>query len=193
MIFVAEKLFILKDYIGLNDWQDSWIPVKRAMKILRLNIKKYYTSKENEYLINQERNQSQNLENLHDIQMLFDLYTSKVGENIDLLIAPSQFKNINIKKIDDNIDIINKMLYVENKDAFFIAKWLRIPTKQFIWSMNKYNKWITDRRIQKRNKIHEKINRLQNIKGLIQVFIGLNKGKCINAKRILEFIKPCNL
>ena len=183
----------MKDYIGLNDWQDSWIPVKRAMKNLRLNIKKYYTNKENEYLINQERNQSQNLENLHDIQMPFVLYTSKVGENIDLLIAPSQFKNRNIKKIDDNIDIINKMLYVENKDAFFIAKWLRIPTKQFIWSMNKYNKWITDRRIQKRNKIHERINRLQNIKGLIQVFIGLNKGKCINAKRILEFIKPCNL
>ena len=182
MIFIAGKQFILKHYIGLNDWKDSWIPVKRAIKILNFNIKKYYTSKENEYLIKQEWNQKQHLENIHDIQMPFDLYTSKVGENIDLLVAPSQFKSRYMKKIDANIDIVNKMLYEEDKDALFIAKWLRISTKQFICSMNKYNKWITEHKIQKRSNINERINRLQNIKGLVQIYIGLNKGKCINTK-----------
>ena len=49
MIFIVGKQFILKHYIGLNDWQDSWISVKSAMKIVNLNIKKYYTSKANEY------------------------------------------------------------------------------------------------------------------------------------------------
>ena len=59
-----------------------------------------------------------------------------------------------MKKIFAYIDIVNKMLYEEDKDALFIVKWLKIPTKQFICTMNKYNKWITDHRIQKRNNIN---------------------------------------
>ena len=42
-------------------------------------------------------------------------------------------------------------------------------------------------------KINNQINRLQNIKGLIQVYIALNWGKWINTKGILDFIKPWNL
>ena len=47
-----------------------------------------------------------------------------------MLGAPSQFKSSYIKKIDVSIDIVNKMLYEENKDALSIAKLLIIPTKQ---------------------------------------------------------------
>ena len=42
-------------------------------------------------------------------------------------------------------------------------------------------------------KLNNQIIRLQNIKGLIQVYIGLNRGKWINTKGILDFIKPWNL
>ena len=58
--------------------------------------------------------------------------------------------------------------------------------------MNKYNKWIIDYRIQKRSNINERINKFQNIKGLIQAYIRLNEVKCINTKGMLEFIKPYN-
>ena len=38
-----------------------------------------------------------------------------------------------------------------------------------------------------------KIERLINIKGLIQVYMGLNRGKWINTNGILNFIKSWNL
>ena len=37
-----------------------------------------------------------------------------------------------------------------------------------------------------------KIEKLINIKGLIQVYIELNRGKWININGILSFIKPWN-
>ena len=41
--------------------------------------------------------------------------------------------------------------------------------------------------------INEKINSIKNTIGLIQIYIEINKGKCINVKGILSFIKPWNL
>ena len=42
-------------------------------------------------------------------------------------------------------------------------------------------------------KIRKKIERIQDIKGLIQMYLALNKGKWINIKKILDFISPWNL
>ena len=70
---------------------------------------------------------------------------------------------------------------------------MRIPVKLFITSLNKYYKWIFDSDKHRNEKDREKLNRLLNIKGLIQIYMGLNRGKCINTKGILDFIKPCNL
>ena len=42
-------------------------------------------------------------------------------------------------------------------------------------------------------KINNQINRLRNIKGLIQDYIILNRGKWVNEKGILDFIKLWNL
>ena len=95
-----------------------------------------------------------------------------------------------MNKIDKNIDLINKMLYEENKDITYISRWMRIPAKVFIKAMNRYNFWVKNRRNEQITKINNQINRLQNIKGLIQVYIGLNRGKWINTKGILDFIKP---
>ena len=65
----------------------------------------------------------------NEILMPFDLYTSKVLEDIDLLMIPVQFRNRYMKKIDNNIDFINKLIYEEKRDLVFIAKWLRMPLK----------------------------------------------------------------
>ena len=48
------------------------------------------------------------------------------------------FKSRNIKKIDSNIEIINKMLFEDHRYADYVAKWPRIQSKIFIRSMKKF-------------------------------------------------------
>ena len=84
-------------------------------------------------------------------------------------------------------------MYEEKRDLIFIAKWLRIPLKFFVKSFNRYTKQIKSQNISYRVKLNEKVDRLVNIKGLIQIYIRLNKGKCINTKSILNFIQPWNV
>ena len=43
----------------------------------------------------------------------------KVQQNIDLLIRPVKFRNKYMLRIDKNIDVINKLLYEENKEVQF--------------------------------------------------------------------------
>ena len=71
-------------------------------------------------------------EDFHEILMPFDVYTSKVLEEIDLLMVPLRFRNKYMKKIDQNIDFINKIMYEEKRDLGFIAKWLRIPLNKLL-------------------------------------------------------------
>ena len=121
--------------------------------------------------------------------MSFDVYTSKVIEKIDLLMVPKSFRNKYMKKIDQNIDLINKLMYEEKRDLVFIAKLLRIPLKKFVKSLNRYTKQIKSQYINYRVNLNQKVDRLVDIKGLIQIYIGLNKGKCINTKSIINFIQ----
>ena len=121
--------------------------------------------------------------------MPFDVYTSKIQENIDLLYNPTVFRNKYLVKIDKNIDIINKMLYDDNKNIQFVAKWMRIHSKIFIKSMNSYRNWVIHKSVQLKIKKDNRVKRLLNIKGLIQIYLGLNKGKCVNARDILNFIQ----
>ena len=57
----------------------------------------------------------------HEIIIPYDLYTSKVLEDVGLLITPTSFKSRNMKKIDSNIEIINKMLFEDHRDVDYIA------------------------------------------------------------------------
>ena len=62
------------------------------------------------------------------------------------------------------------MIYEENKDIDYVLKWLRIPIKKFILCMNSYNKWINNRSKDVQIKNKRKIERIQGIKGLIQMY-----------------------
>ena len=110
-------------------------------------------------------------EDFQEILMPFDVYTSKVIEEIDLLMVPKSFRNRYMKKIDQNIDFINKLMYEEKRDLVFIAKWLRIPLKFFVKSLNRYAKQIKSQYISYRVNLNQKVDRLVNIKGLIQIYI----------------------
>ena len=65
--------------------------------------------------------------------MICDLYASNKLENIHLLVTPSHFKSNHMKKIELNIDIINRMLYEINKGVFYNVKWMKMLIKTFIF------------------------------------------------------------
>ena len=112
--------------------------------------------------------------------MPFDLYTSKTQENIDFIMTKTYFRNKHTQKIDKNIDIISKLFYEEKRDVQYIAKWMRIPVKVFAKWIKSYFEQINDRTTKSLIKIKNKIERFKDIKGLIQIYLGLNRGKCIN-------------
>ena len=58
-------------------------------------------------------NEEQNIEKMawHEIIMSYDLNTSKVLEDVELLMTPTSFISRNMKKIESNIETINKMLF----------------------------------------------------------------------------------
>ena len=156
-------------------------------------IKRFYSDKDDQRNNIKYDNEIKSKNFSHEVIIPFDIYTSKFQDDINLFMTTSKFRSIYMNKIDKNIDLINKMLYEENKDITYISRWMRIPVKVFIKAMNRYNFWVKNRRNEQIIKINNHINRLQNIKGLIQVYIELNWGKWVNTKGILDFIKPWNL
>ena len=179
--------------MGFNDCQENWAPAKRAIKILARNINRYYKNKKENIENNPEEIKLTDNLSIEDVLVPFDFYSSKVLDDIDVLIINSNFRSNQMSKIENNIEIIQRMIYEENKDIDYVSKWLRIPIKKFILCMNRYNKWINNRSKDVQTKNNRKIERIQDIKGLIQMYLALNKGKWINIKRILDFISPWNL
>ena len=128
-----------------------------------------------------------------DVLVPLDFYTCKVLDDIDILIDNTNFRSNHMSKIEKNIEVIQKMIFEDKKDIDFISKWLRIPTKKLISCINKFNKWNKNKKKNVEEKIKKKIERIQDIKGLIQMYLKINRGKWINIKRILDFIRPWNL
>ena len=179
--------------MGFNDCQENWAPVKRAINILTRNINRYYKDQKESKVSNSEEIKMTDSLSKEDVLVPFDFYSSKVLDDIDVLIINSNFRSNQMSKIENNIEIIHKMFYEENKDINYISKWLRIPMKKFIRCMSRYKKWVENRSKDVQAKNQQKIERIQDIKGLIQMYLALNKGKWINIKRILDFISPWNL
>ena len=101
-------------------------------------------------------------EDFQEILMSSDIYKSKVIEEIDLLMVPKRFRNKYMKKIDQNIDFINKLMYEEKRDLV-IAKWLRILLKNYVKSLNRYTKQIKSQYISYRLNLNQKVDRLVDI------------------------------
>ena len=193
LIISEGKQFLFKNFVGFNDCQENWAPVKRAIQILSRNINRYYKDQKESKVSNSEEIKLTDSLSKEDVLVPFDFYSSKVLDDIDVLIINSNFRSNQMSKIENNIEIIHKMFYEENKFIDYISKWLRIPIKKFIRCMSRYKKWVENRSKDVRAKNQQKIERIQDIKGLIQMYLALNKGKWINIKRILDFIRPWNL
>ena len=76
---------------------------------------------------------------MHEVIIPFDILTNKFQDDINLLMTTSKFRSIYMNKIDKKIDLMNKMLYEENKDITYISRWMRIPAKVFTKAKNRYN------------------------------------------------------
>ena len=147
-----------------NDCQENWAPDKRAIQILARNINRYYKDKK-EIIENypEEIKLTDNLSK-EDVLVPFDFYSSKVFDDIDVLIINSNFKNNQMSKIENNIEIIQKMIYEENKDIDYVSKWLRIPIKKFILCMKRYNKWINNRSKDVQTKNNKKLKECKTLR-----------------------------
>ena len=98
-IYLAGKNSILKDFIGFNDCQNSWLVVKRALKLLNKSYH-YFTENKEKAKKHKEDKEQENSKDSHEVLMQFDVYTSKVQHNIDLLIRPVKFRNKYMLRID---------------------------------------------------------------------------------------------
>ena len=117
---------------------------------------------------------SKYFEETKEIWIPYDLCTSKVQENIDLFINKQTFRNRYMQKIENNIGIINKLLYDDNKSIMFFAKWMRIPFRIFVKHLKQYLRWIDANSIESNVKTNNKIERIKNLKELIEVYFGIN-------------------
>ena len=117
---------------------------------------------------------SKYFEETNEIWIPYDLYTSKVQENIDLFINKQTFRNRYMQKIENNIDIIKKLLYDDNKSIMFVTIWMRIPFRIFVKHLKQYLRWIDANSIKSNVKTNNKIERIKNLKELIEVYFGIN-------------------
>ena len=82
-----------------------------------------------------------------------------------------------MKKINSNIEFNNKILFEDHEVVDYETKYLRIRSNFFIRSMRKHKELVDKKSEQQRRKIKLNIKRLIDIKELIQVYMGLNRGK----------------
>ena len=99
-------------------------------------IKRFYSDKDDQRNNIKYDNEIKGKNFSHEVIMPFDILTSKFQDDINFLITTSKIWSIYMNKIDNNIDLINKMLYEEKKDITYIFRWMRIPAKIFIKAMN---------------------------------------------------------
>ena len=92
-----------------------------------------------------------------------------------------------MQKIENNIDIINKLLYDDKKNIQFVVKWMRITFRIFVKHFKQYLRRI-DANKKSNSKNDNKIERIKNIKILKEFNFGISKGnEWMQRKFIISF------
>ena len=86
LIISEGKQFLFKNFVGFNDCQENWAPVKRAIQILSRNINRYYKDQKESKVSNSEEIKLTDSLSKEDVLVTFDFYSSKVLDDIDVLI-----------------------------------------------------------------------------------------------------------
>ena len=85
--------------------------------MINKTFNRYYSKNDSKEKKLEDKIKNNWLQETQEILMPFDLFTSKAQENIDFMIAKTNFRNRDMRKIERNIDIISKLLYEDKKDA----------------------------------------------------------------------------
>ena len=74
--------------------------------------------------------------------MSYELYKRKVFEDVKLLMTSTSFKSRNMKKIDLNIENINKMIFENQIDNNNVAKCLKFHQKSLLVQRENLRSWL---------------------------------------------------
>ena len=70
-------------FIGFNNCQEGYAPVKRAIKMLSNIIKRFYSDNDDQRNKTKYDNEFKNKNCSHEVIIPFDIYTSKFQDNIN--------------------------------------------------------------------------------------------------------------
>ena len=183
----------MERFIGFNDSLENTNIIKKAIKILSLKIDKYFkTNKQKLEFRNSSKEKDEKwVENFATIpaSVYYDI------SNNDILIQcyKNLFRSNYAKRFHNNVDIIKKMLFEENKSINYVAKWIRIAYPIFLRLIRKYLIWESNNKIKIEQKILQEAERINNIRFLIRMYMASYRGRWINTKMITEFIQKSNI
>ena len=183
----------MERFIGFNDSQENTNIIKKAIKILSLEIDKYFKANKQklEFRNSSKEKDEKWVENFATIpaSVYYDI------SNNDILIQcyKNPFRSNYTKRFHNNVDIIKKMLFEENKSINYVAKWIRIAYPIFLRLIRKYLIWESNNKIKIEQKILQEAERINNIRFLIRMYMASYRGRWINTKMITEFIQKSNI
>ena len=173
---IAGKRVILQDFIGISSSTGSGKRIQRAINILIKEAKKYYKQK---YTIKEEQKELCNEESkeCHQIDIPAEIYEGFQKYQQASRCKAGVFRNKNLKKLSDNILIVENMLLVQERSLEEVAKWLGMPVKAFKLTIDRYFRSKCLNKIKYQQEVSGKLSRLLKLKEICQVFMNRKKGR----------------
>ena len=105
-----------------------------------------------------------------------EFYNSRLVDNMELSSIDCRFRSTKLNEIHSNLSIIEYMLFEENRNIKYVAKWFRIPVRRFMNTLRTYFKVFIRKKLN--NKKHEaKYKRMLTAKHQIDSFIRSRSGR----------------
>ena len=123
-----------------------------------------------------------------DIILPLHYFDSKIQINYIPKARNIRFRNIQMKKVRDNFDIIERLIIKEDKSFEDVAKWLRMNIKVFEKSLDVYFRTLNKRSKHMQEEYQYKLERMKVLKNLTESYLASNKGRWVTVKMILDFI-----
>ena len=183
----------MKSFVGINDSENSIIAYKKAISILDKDIDRYYSDANNSKHANDESNPESDSIKITDVDVPLQFYQSMIVSNIRPKIYNRGFRGKYMQRVHENFVVIQKLMLEENRSAQYVAKWLRIPPKTFYKCFLKYFRDYRHKQSEVEQLYDIKYQRLENIKGLVELYLNCNVGRCVTTKSILDFIQTGNI
>lgn len=184
------KKFLLEKFIGVHSSKVNTNAMKRATMLLEANYRQFYKTRANKAKIETEDPFVTSEQLQKEVLVPSHYYQDRIKENLHVKVRKGSFRSRLLVKFAQNIIVIEKMLLEDNKSIDYAAKWLGVSIKNFKICVHKYYKSLTSNYLKAKDEYDSKIIRAKKLKELISLCFSQNKGKCVDTKKILDFINP---